>query len=575
MKTRFLTIALIIVSFSCGSAFGQTAPKYDSYSFKTLAGALPGSADGKGVAARFQDPEGLAVDASGNVYVADQTNYIIRKITPAGEVSTIAGVAGLRGYVDGKGAAARFQAPTAVAIAPDGSLFVSDAGAVRKIDSDGVVTTFAGGTAGTGSATPLGALGGIAVETAGTVYVTDDSYNSIRKITSTGEVSTLAGGSPGFSDGQGSAAAFLLPTGLTVLPDGTIFVADTGNSAIRVVSPDGYTVTFHSGPSQPSIFSSPRGVAVDPARNVYVSDSEGHVILKFPSGANGAVETYAGSSAGSADGPGSAAQFLSPGGLALDAAGNLYVSDSGNTTVRKIDPTANVSTLAGLATGGSSDGAGGVARFTRPRSVAVDAAGNVYVADSLNSIIRKITPDGTVSTLAGLAGQFGNVDGGGADARFSLPKGIAVDAAGNVYVADTNNNAIRKITSAGQVSTLAKFGDFYALPEGIAVDAANNLYVAGTADNIIFKVTPDGQVMRLAGSGHPGNRDGQGFGALFNRPAGIAVDGAGNVFVAENRAIRKVTPDGTVSTITSGSFLTLSRGVAVDAAGMLYVAGYH
>ena len=225
-----------------------------------------------------------------------------------------------------------------------------------------------------------------------------------------------------------------------------------------------------------------------------------------------------------------------------------------------------VTTLAGLAgAAGSADGTGSAARFRDPRGVAVDSAGNVYVADYSNHTIRKITPAGVVSTLAGLAGNPGSDDGTGNAARFSQPAGVAVDSAGNVYVADTFNHTIRKITSAGMVSTLAGLagslgsedgpvsGARFNHPYGVAVDSASgNVYVADSANHTIRKITPAGVVSTLAGlAGNPGSADGIGSAARFNSPYGVAVDSAGNVYVADshNNTIRKITPAGAVSTL--------------------------
>ena len=230
-----------------------------------------------------------------------------------------------------------------------------------------------------------------------------------------------------------------------------------------------------------------------------------------------------------ADGTGSAARFYFPNGVAVDSAGNVYVADTNNYTIRKITPSGVVSTLAGLAgSPGSADGTGSAARFNDPYGVAVDSAGNVYVADTGNNTIRKITPSGVVSTLAGLAGSIGSADGTGSAARFFQPYGVAVDSAGNVYVADTNNNTIRKITPSGVVSTLAglagSFGSadgtgsaarFY-YPEGVAVDSAGNVYVADTGNDTIRKITPSGVVSTLAGlAGSIGSADGTGSAARF------------------------------------------------------------
>jgi sugar lactone lactonase YvrE len=307
---------------------------------------------------------------------------------------------------------------------------------------------------------------------------------------------------------------------------------------------------------------------------------------------------------GNADGTGSAARFYGPVSVAVDSARIVYVADSGNDTIRKIALDGVVTTLAGLAgweTQGSADGAGSAARFNGPSGVAVDSAGNVFVADTENHTIRKVTPDGVVTTLAGLAGSLGRTDGKGSAARFYQPSGVAVDNTGNVFVADTYNQTIRKVTPDGVVTTLAGLGGWdnrgsadgtgsaarFNGPFGVAVDSADNAYVADSLNNTIRKITPGGVVTTLAGlAGNQGSADGTGSEARFYNPSGVAVDSVGNVFVADiyNRTIRKVTPGGVVTTLAgqvgrqggqdgtgSGARFFGPAGIAVDAQGQLWV----
>ena len=518
----------------------STRATAQEYTFSTLAGPPelgPGDTDGPGSPAspaRFSMPHAGAVDSAGYVYVADSGNHTIRKVTPGGVVTTLAGMAGSSGSADGAGGDARFYYPYGVAVDSAGNVYVADSGnhTIRKVTPGGVVTTLAGmarsaGSAdGTGNAARFYCPYGVAVDSAGNVYVGDYNNHTIRKVTSGGVVTTLAGlaGSSGSADGTGSAAR------------------------------------FHG----------PWGVAVDSAGNVYVTDTYNLTIRKVTS--SGVVTTLAGlaGSRGSADGTGSAARFNGAYGVAVDSAGTVYVADTGNQTIRKVTPGGVVTTLAGLAgSGGSADGTGSVARFTTPQGVAVDSAGNVYVADSGNHTIRKVTSGGVVTTLAGLAGSQGNtdglgsVDGPGSLARFYRPRGVAVDSAGNVYVADSYNHTIRKVTPGGVVTTLAGLAGssgsadgtgsaarFY-LPYGVAVDSAGNVYVADTGNSTIRKVTPGGVVTTLAGlAGSSGSADGTGSAARFTGPYGVAADSAGNVYVADVRhTIRKVTPGGVVTTL--------------------------
>ncbi len=339
-------------------------------------------------------------------------------------------------------------------------------------------------------------------------------------------------------------------------------------------------------------FNSPTGVAIDAAGNVYVAESVNNTLRKIT--ALGDVTTLAGTAgaAGSTDGTNSAARFRTPSAVAVDGAGNLYVADYGNHTIRKVTADGTVTTLAGTAgVPGSADGTGAAARFSSPGGVAADSAGNVYVADTANCTIRMITPLGVVTTLAGTAGSFGGADGSGAAARFFLPFGIAVDTSGNVYVADTSNSTLRKIAPGGAVTTLAgvigQAGNadgtgaaaLFRSPRAVAVGPTGNLYVADFANDVIRLVTAGGTVSTLAGtSGVKGSTDADGPSARFRGPAGISVDIAGNIYVADsgNHTIRRglkpdaptVTTQPISQTIIPGGTPTFT--VAANGGGTLY-----
>ena len=610
-----------------------------NYSFTHLAGpgGGPGSTDGTGPTARFTNPNGVAADRSGNLYVADTNNHTIRKIAPGGLVSTLAGSAGVIGSADGTGAAAQFFYPSGVATDPAGNVYVADRynHTIRKITPAGVVTTLAGtagisGSAdGTGTAAQFSHPKGVAVDNAGNLYVADSGNGTIRLITSAGVVTTFAGtaGVSGSDDGTGSAAKFSGPNGVAVDARGNVYVADQHNNTIRQISPAGIVTTLagtagNYGPAKDgtgaaAVFFYPGGLAVDALGNVYVADGCYANALDYgftnisdfgefvPNGANhtirkiapgGIVTTLAGASGqpGSADGTGPAAQFKSPQGLTVDLTGNVCVADSWNHSIRQITPAGIVTTLAGTAgISGSADGATAAARFNFPMGVAVDGAGNAYVADAVNCTIRKITPAGIVTTLAGTVGVAGQVDGTGPAARFNFPTRVAVDGAGNVYVSDTGNRAVRKITPAGAVTTLAVPPGSLQNVGGIAVDGTGNVYVTDFWADTVHKITPAGAVSALTGSSGLG---------LFH-PTDIALDGAGNSYVTETggyyESIKKITPAGVVTNLLDpavaasldylrGTRLTsvyglragyyllngASGGIAADRSGNVYVADY-
>ncbi len=601
----------------------------------TLAGdGVSGDNNGASATARFRNPSGVAIDASGDIIVADTINHRIRNISPQGVVTTIAG-SGL-GFLDGASATAQFIFPN-----------------------------------------------GVAIDALGNIIVADTSSNRIRRISTGGEVSTIAGSSE--SD-------------------------------------------FVDGASATARFSAPFGVAIDALSNIIVADENNHRIRSIST--NGIVTTIAGSETGFVDGVGSTARFASPTGVAIDASGNIIVADRNNHSIRRITPGGTVSTIAGDGTLGFIDGASATARFYNPFGVAIDALGNIIVADRSNNRIRKITPDETVSTIAG--GQSDFADGASAAARFSSPVGVAVDASGNIVVADRSNERIRKINinnfalvgnpicddigiynlelivSDGELQDLQSFnivvadnGDCDAIPTNLALSTttisenilagsviatisaddnnpaslsfsivggadsasfsisssnsnqlvinhnpnfeaqnsyeiiiavsdvihrttktfniivdnapaftsapitrtlANSLYrynlSASDSDssNLVFSADPDTElpswltivdtfVTTLAGSSF-GDDDGPSATAQFNRPTDVAIDASGNIIIADrnNHRIRSIASDGTVTTIagdgiagfTNGASATAQfnnpTGITIDTSGNIIIA---
>lgn len=580
----------------------------------TLAGkpGVRGSTNGTGAAALFSMPISIAVDTLGNAYVIEQSRYSIRKITPTGIVTTLAGVATELGSVDGTGVAARFDGPTAIAVDAVGTVFVAEQYRVRKITSEGVVTTLAGTIYGSssyiGSSAPsFGRLTALALDRSGNVFVTDvgNQLSLVHKITPTGVVTTIAGmlettpgvTPAGYHDGGPGIAQFGYPTAIVADADGALYVLDT--SRIRKVTQDGFVRSLDlKNPDGTSFvrgngYVDKAGLAIATDGSIFLSSPTDNTIKLIKP--DRTVMTVAGTPAasGTADGAGGAARFSGPVHLAVDAAGNVIVTDGFNNSVRRITPSGVVTTLA------SNLGVQEPLRYPlgiRPEYVlglAIEKSGALLVVDPHSHLILRIGTDGSKSVAAGSAWPNG-VSGGffGSSVGRSVPTGVAVDSAGTMYVAD---GIIRKITAGGADTILACSNlptclPAEKLPSAIAVDAGDNIYVA--VNGSIVKITPAGVSSILAGSGTAGFRDGTGSEASFGEvggywgPRALTVDAAGNVFVADtsNHAIRKITPAGVVTTIAGKSGatgvvlgtlpagLSFPEGIAVDAAGMIYVS---
>lgn len=562
------------------------------YTVTTVAGSDNGYADGvAGVPARFNSPTGLAIDASGNVYVAASGNNTIRKITPSGYVTTFAGsTKGYSGFNDGVGTAASFNSPMGVSIDAAGNLYVADSGnnKIRKITPNGVVSTLAGTTQGyqdgTGTIAKFNNPTSVANDSSGNVYVADKTNQKIRKITPSGYVTTFVG----------TSGLFSAPTGIAIDANNNVYVADSSitKSLISKITPNGVVTTLAGngnvnspvdGQSTSASFRSPEGITVDKNGNVYVADTDNSLIRKITP--SGYVTTVANNLTQPWDNTdGALAKFYKPAGVVTDATGNVYISDTGTHRIRKLTTNGLISSFAGYTVRGNDDGIGVVTRFSEPTGLAIDKNGNIYVADKANHKIRKITPSGTVSTFAGTT--QGYADGNVTTSQFYWPKDVAIDASGNVYVADSNNNRIRKITPTGIVTTFAggiqgyndganpKFSN----PSGVATDKNGNVYVADSGNNKIRKITPSGVVTTLAGSANyvSGYIDGIGTAARFDGPSGIETDADGNIFVADmyNNKIRKITPNGVVTTLASSvsGIFSQPHTVATDTSGNVYVA---
>jgi sugar lactone lactonase YvrE len=470
-------------------------------------------------------------------------------------VTTLAGSYGQPGTSDGVGSNARFSLPSGLAFA-GGELYLSDTEnyTLRKVDiASGAVTTIAGApgergtTDGDAADARFGEPEGIALDTSGNLYIADTDNNTIRVLSlGTGAVSTLAGNSAmaGLADGVGTAALFYKPKALSIDASGNLYVADAFNVSIRKVVPSTGAVSTVA-----TFQAVPQGIAFDGSDPLVslsgVGTSPDNRIVRL-SGA-GAVTTLAGgqTAPGFVDGTGAGARFSSPAGLWNDSSGTVYVADSGNFVLRAIKvPAATVSTYAGALSIGSVDGAKSDARFSAPTGLVADQS-TAYLADTGNDTIRKIVlATGEVTTLAGAAGQSGDADGPLHSARFSGPEGLVLDPSSQMlYVADTLNRVIRRIDlAAGTVSTpaytrAATFEGFDA-PTGLAL-YQGRLYATDFTDDVVVVIDlKSGQVSTFAGQyGTVGTADGVGANAGFDGPVGISSDGQGNLYVADSQGL--------------------------------------
>jgi len=567
---------------------------------------------------------GLTRDSDGNVYGADCDNHIIFKVAPAGTLTIVAGN-GVAGFSpDGPAVGARLSCPSHLALNPAGELIFADIALIRKITRAGLLVTIAGD--GTDLADDVPALRaglrnimGLTVDRTGNIYYTQIDTHFIRRIGTDGRVRTIAGGSAqGFGGDSGSASAALLagPHGLAVGADGSVYVADRGNSRVRVIQPDGTIYTYagngrnlstgDGGPADAASIFGPRALTFDSSGALLIL-SETNPSLRRVS-ADRIISTVT-----------ELTGFSNPTHITAAADGSILIADTGNARIRRIDPALAITGFAGngnwrrtpdqsnplaawlaeprsiafspaglltisdlyefgsirqLTAAGRLTRLASSTPFSAIRQIAFDPSGNLYAVDHINAAIRRIAPDGTVSVVAGqdnLSGFSG--DGGPANrARLSLPEGVAVNAAGEVFIADTSNNRIRVVGRDGNIRTIAGTGQFGSTGDGgpaanatlggpadLAFDAAGNLYCSERYSHRVRRIALDGTITTFAGIGVPAF---SGDGGPSNRaslsfPAGLAFDAAGNLYIADtsNARVRIVRPSGTIATFAgNGNF---------------------
>jgi len=528
----FVLGRFILLSLFGAACFAAT------YTIQTVAGGDNTGDGGSALAAALGQPEGIAVDTAGNIYVADAADNRIRKIETNGKIQTFAGT-GTAGFAGdgGPATAAELNQPYGIALDRSGNLYVADLGnaRVRKISSDGSIQTVVGGgmfpatnqgQGGPATSAQLMQPRNVTVDAAGNLYVSDFGANQVYAVSANGTLTLVAGtGVAGFSgDGMASVLAQInAPAGLATDSSGALYIADSGNNRVRKVL-NGAIITVFNTPG-------PTGLALSSSGALYIAASGyfGTLSQQIP-GISSAVD------------------------VAVDQAGDLFATSGG--FVLEIPAGGTVTTMAGSGTAqnfGGDNGPATAARLYSPSSVAMDASGNWYIADTGNNRIRMVTTAGVISTIAGTgtAGSAGD-NGPATAAELNAPRGLAVDIFGNLYVADSGNNEVRKITPGGTITLLASQ---LTNPLSVATDSQSSVYIADYGDNHIVKVTASGTTSVMA---------------TIDGPLAVAVDSSGNILVANATQVSMMNPTGVTTTLIPG--LQSSSGLAVGADGSLLIA---
>jgi uncharacterized protein (TIGR03437 family) len=535
---------------------------------------------GQATATQLYTPRNVAIDAAANLYISEFEGHRVRKVTPAGVIATVAGtgVAGLGGD-GGPATVAQLSFPAGLAVDRTGALYIADSGnnRVRKILSGGVISTVLGGSSSTFLATPTA----VAVDQSLTIYAAEYVSPDVHSYTAAGVWSEFAGTVPGYSGDGGPATAAELITAshdLAVDLAGDVFIADGmrvrevyADGLITTAAGDGYLHAVGDGtPATSAVLCQPSAVALDTAGNLFITDpgtARVRIVL-----ATGLIQTLAGDGIAGYNNdriPATAAELWEPMGLAFDPWGNLFLADTNNQRVREISAGV-ISTFAG--TGKAGTGQEGLAPaempLRGPRGVCGGRDGSVYIVDTENHRVLVEPPRGVVTTFAGNGSPGDAGDGESARlAQLNLPSACALDGAGDMFIADTGNHRIRKVTATGAIVTVAGSGAagyvgdggaataaaLYA-PSGVAADGNGNLFIADTGNHAIRLVTPDGSIHTIAGQGTAGfsGDGGAGLAALLDSPSGMLLDGAGDLYFADtgNNRVRRMAPE--TGTVTVG-----------------------
>jgi len=599
-----LICLLIVVNIFIGKPIAMNNQQ-DSPQLSFFAGSVAGSGniDGQGKMARFTYPSVIAMSPSGDLFVTGNKEShninptrVIRKISASGEVTTFAGTLGVAGSADGQSTQAQFNQPAGIAIDNRGNLFVTDQANhnIRKITPDGMVSTLAGKAGSKGSDDGVNenarfnGPSAIAIDSQNNLYVVDSFNHTIRKITPNGNVSTFAGelGIYGLKDGQGHKANFEFPSGMVVDKDNNLYVSES--KSIRKITPDGQVTTLkhfttinEKGEKVAAEFGGIDAITIDSHNNFYITE-QSTVVRKI--NPDGFVTILAGSdlglyhSIGNNDDKGEKAKFDHPTGLVVDKENQVWVCDTDNHTIRRISPDGVVTTFAGDSVKGhKDDGVGSAARFNDPNHITADSQGNLYV-DVKFGHIRKITPEASVTTLDQDTWNRVNrpEDVATYAKSFTGISGLATDDKNTVYLSSSLSrqhsggggysmvprflrkkryDQILEIFPSTKVRKIAGKKSALNFPAGLTIDKQGFVYAAMKLDHTIVKIQPRSlfspKVEIIAGKAKErGSTDGSKSEARFNQPLDIVMDSKQNLFVADssNHTIRKIEPNGKVST---------------------------
>lgn len=522
----------------------------------TVAGGgtlAPSAADGHpATEAALGSPRNVTADAYGNTYFSEFTGHRVWQVTPSGVLLRLAGTGapGLSGD-NGPALQAALNSPAGLAVDANQTLYVADSGnaRIRKIWRGVITTTGDSGRAGTPPVIPVGTPTGLTLDPDGSLIIADAANNQLIRVTPLMQIATLA---------QPARDVAIDAAGNLYTCSGSYVYKRTRSGLVSVVAGSGsYNFWGDGGPAGKARFNRPSGITRDAVGALYIADTSNHRIRRM--GADGILYTVAGTgTAGTAGegGPGLAAQLSAPEALVADRFGNLYIADTGNHRIRKLDAAGTLRTIGGTGRRGFSgdNGPATLAQLDSPGGIALDADGNLCIADTGNHVIRRISPDGRITTLAG-NGNRGYAGDGGPPllAGLDSPRGVAVDSAGNLFISDTGNHRIRRVSTgggfgAGIINTYpSNSAAIWKQPRGLAVDDSGNLFLADAADQRIFLIEPAGRIAAIAGDGWPGflGEAAPALSARIDTPLGLIVDAGGNLYFADsgNNRIRKLTPN--------------------------------